>query len=178
MTRYSYYGLWQTATACNKNDVRYIIGCKTDDGRVTSLYVVKSPANCFSNGASQFKENSAWKMDLDMPDDEKWMERYIASRKEIEERLDVVLEIVVKNDAFIKPKLITWEGNLRTNFHGAVIPFCSSVRLLSMESITRTFLSKNVRSQIDKFPAKSFWMALRHTLRVRTKVITNIVKYI
>ena len=43
--------------------------------------------------------------------------------KEIEARLDIVLESVLKNDVYINPKLITWEGTFRTNFHGADIPF-------------------------------------------------------
>ena len=33
--------------------------------------------------------------------------------KEIEEQLDVVLESVVKNESYINPKLITWEGTFR-----------------------------------------------------------------
>lgn len=43
--------------------------------------------------------------------------------KEIEVRLDVVLVVVVKNDAYISPKFITGERTSRTNFHGADIPF-------------------------------------------------------
>ena len=58
------------AVACNKSDVRYIVGYKTDDGRVIPLYV-KSPANCHSNGVIQYNENSGWKMGLDICDDEK-----------------------------------------------------------------------------------------------------------
>ena len=95
------------AITCNKSDViRYIVGYKTEEGRVIPLYV-KSPENCYSNGVNQYNENSAWKMDLDISDDEKWMERYMTLRKEIEARLDVCLESVVKNNAYINPKPIT-----------------------------------------------------------------------
>ena len=94
------------AVTCNKSDVRYIVGYKTEEGRVIPLYV-KSPENCYSNGVNQYNENSAWKMDLDISDDEKWMERYMTLRKEIEARLDVCLESVVKNNAYINPKPIT-----------------------------------------------------------------------
>ena len=101
--------LVSAAVTCNKSGVRYIAGYKTEDGRVISLYV-KSPGNCYSNGVNQYNETSAWKMGLAISDDEKWMERYMALWKEIKAWLDVVLESVVKNDAYINPKLITWEG--------------------------------------------------------------------
>ena len=58
--------------------------------------------------------------------DGKWTERYMTLWKEIEVRLDVVLVVVVKNDAYISPKLITGEGTFRTNFHGADISFGST----------------------------------------------------
>ena len=64
------------AVTCNKSDVRYIVGYKTEEGRALPLYV-KSPENCYSNGVNQYNENSAWKMVLDISDDEKWKERYM-----------------------------------------------------------------------------------------------------
>ena len=73
--------------ACNESDVRSIFEYKTDDIRVIPLYV-KSSANCCSNSVSQYNENSAWKMALDISDDEKWMERNMTLSKEIEARLD------------------------------------------------------------------------------------------
>ena len=95
------------AVTCNKSDViRYIVGHKTEEGRVIPLYF-KSPENCYSNVVNQYNENSAWKMGLDISGDEKWTERYMILQKEIEARLDVVQESVVQNDAYINPKLIT-----------------------------------------------------------------------
>ena len=46
-------------------------------------------------------------MGLDISGDEKWTERYKTLWKEIEAWLDVVLESVVQNDAYINPKRIT-----------------------------------------------------------------------
>ena len=66
------------AVACSKSDVKYIVGYKIDDGMLIPIYV-KSPANCYSNGVSQYNENSAWKVGLDISDDKKWMKRYMAS---------------------------------------------------------------------------------------------------
>ena len=91
------------AVTSNKSDVRCIVGYKTDDGRVIPFYV-KSPANFYLHGVSQCNENSACKMGLDISDHEKWMERYMALWKKIEERLGVVLEIVKKKRCLYQPK--------------------------------------------------------------------------
>ena len=60
----------RAAVTSSKSDVRYIVGYKTEDGRFIPLYV-KSPRNCYSNGANQYNENSAWKIDLAISDDVK-----------------------------------------------------------------------------------------------------------
>ena len=141
--------------ACNESDVRSIFEYKTDDIRVIPLYV-KSSANCCSNSVSQYNENSAWKMALDISDDEKWMERNMTLSKEIEARLGVVLESVVKNDAYINPKLLAWEGTFRiftvliyhsVTVWGEILCWKSKSFTDKVKSITRKFLSKNVRSQ-------------------------------
>ena len=40
--------------------------------------------------------------------------------EEIEEQLNVPLEIVVRKDAYISPKLIIWRGQFKTNFNGEI----------------------------------------------------------
>ena len=40
--------------------------------------------------------------------------------EETEEQLNVPLEIVVRKDAYISPKLITWRGQFKTNFNGEI----------------------------------------------------------
>ena len=94
-------------------------------------------------------------MGLDISDDEKWMERYMALWKEIEERLDVVLESVKKKRCLF-----------RTNFHGADIPFGSSVRANTVLKIGNVYRQgekyypqvfvKEYKITKDNFPAKSF----------------------
>ena len=144
-------------------NVRYIVRYKTDDGRVIPLYI-KSPANCYSNGVSQYNKISAWKMGLDISDDQKWMERYMALWKEIE-RLDVALESAVKNNAYINPKLITWDGTFRSSFHSADMRFGSSVRANTVLKIRNVYRQggkyylqvfvKECKITKDNFPAKS-----------------------
>ena len=153
------------AITYNKSDVRSIVGYKTEEGTVIPLYV-KSPENCYSNDVNQYNENSAWKMDLDISDAEKWMERYMTLWKEIEARLDAVLERVVKNDVYINPKLTKWEGTFRTNFYGADIPFSRSVRANTVLKIGNVYRQggkyypqifvKECKITKDNFPAKSF----------------------
>ena len=60
----------RAAVTSSKSDVRYIVGYKTEDGWFIPLYV-KSPGNCYSNGANQYNENSAWKIGLAISDDVK-----------------------------------------------------------------------------------------------------------
>ena len=136
-----------------------------EDGRVIPVYV-KLPGNCYSNGVNRYNENSARNMGFVISDDEKWMERYMALWKEIEAPLDVVLESVVKNDAYINPKLITWEGTFGTNFHGADIPSGRSVRANTVLKIGNVYRQggkyysqvyvKECKITKDNFPAKSF----------------------
>ena len=71
---------------CNKNDKQYVIGYKRMDGNIVPLYV-KSPINFYSNGVNCYKENSTWKMGLDISDNKEWMEMYKAIWKETEEQL-------------------------------------------------------------------------------------------
>ena len=158
------------AVTCNKSDVRSIVGYKMEEGRVVSLYV-KSAENSYSNGVNQYNENSAWKMGFDISDDQNWMERYMALWKEIEARLDVVLESVVKNDAYINSKRITWGGSFRTNFHGADIPFSRSVRANTVLKIRNVYrrggthypqiFVKECKITKDNFPSKSFFRWLQ-----------------
>ena len=68
---------------CNKNDEWYVIGYKRIDGNIVPLSV-KSSMNCYSNGVSRYKENSTWKMRLDISHDKEWMEMYKTIGKETE----------------------------------------------------------------------------------------------
>ena len=74
------------------------------------------------------------------------MKMYIALRKQIEEQLNVSLESVVKNDAYINQKLTTREGKFEANFYRAVIPFNYSVKATTILKI------RNVYKQCQKCP--------------------------
>ena len=59
--------------------------------------------------------------------------------KETEEQLNVSLESPVRKDTYINPKLITWGGQFKTNFHGADIPFSSCVKATTVLKIANIF---------------------------------------
>ena len=123
---------------CNKNEEWYVIGYKKIDGNIVPLYV-KSPMNCYSNVVSRYKENSTWKIRLDISDDKEWMEMYKTIGKETEEQLNVSLESVVRKDGYVNPKLTTWGGQFKTNFDGADIPFGSCVKGTSALKIANIY---------------------------------------
>ena len=49
----------------------------------------KFPINCRLNGASQYNENFARKMGLDISRDRKWMKMCITLWKEVEEQVNI-----------------------------------------------------------------------------------------
>ena len=55
--------------------------------------------------------------------------------RETEEQLNVSLESPVRKYTYINPKLITWGGQFKTNFHGVDIPFSSCVNVLKIANI-------------------------------------------
>ena len=108
----------------------------------------------------------------------------LASWKEIEEHLDVTLESVGKNDAYINTKFTTQEGNCKTNFHGAEIPFNCGVKATTILKIgnvykqgqkyyLQVFVKEYKISELNTF-AKSF--RLRPTLKNGSFPITCIAK--
>ena len=97
----------------NKHDTRYTIGYET-----VPLYM-KTPKNCVSSGVSRFSENSPWKMGFNVIEDEVWVRQYEAISKKIEELLGQKLEgELLNNGKYINPKLIIWDGEIRTRFKG------------------------------------------------------------
>ena len=104
--------------AANKSDRRYIIGYEVEPGNIVPLYI-KTPKDCISGGVSRYNANSSWKMGFNVSEDEAWMKRYRDVWERIEEHL---FEKLAGNplNKYINPKLITWDGEIRTKFRGNV----------------------------------------------------------
>ena len=129
---------------CNKNDERYVNGYKRIYGNIVPLYV-KSPIDCYTNGVSRYNENSTWKMGLDISGNKEWMEMYKLIWGKTEKQFNGSLENVVRKDAYINQKLITWGGQFKTNFHEADIPFGSCVKLTTVLKITSIYKQSGKR---------------------------------
>ena len=102
----------------NKHDTRYTIGYEVEPGKVVPLYI-KTPKDCISSGVTQYNESSPWKMGFNVGEDEAWMRQYEAIWKKVEELLGEGLRgEPLSNGKYVNPKLITWDGEIRTGFRG------------------------------------------------------------
>ena len=103
---------------CGEHDDKYIVGYEKEPGTIIPLHI-KTPVNCSSNGISQYKENSPWKMGFNVEEDREWKRKYIAIWAKVEELIfDCFNSEMVKNGKYINPKLIVWDGEINTRFNG------------------------------------------------------------
>ena len=102
----------------NKHDTRYTIGYEAEQGKIVPLYI-KTPKDCISSGVSRYNENAPWKMGFNVSGDEAWTQQYKSVLQKIEDILGKKLEgKPLSNDKYINPKLISWDGEIRTIFKG------------------------------------------------------------
>ena len=127
----------------NKHDTRYTIGYEIELGQIVPLYI-KTPKDCVSSGVSQYNESSPWKMGFNVGEDEVWTQQYEAVLKKIEDLLGKKLEgEPLNNSKYINPKLITWDGEIRTRFKGnqwekpGNIGSCFATGILKIGSVYR-----------------------------------------
>ena len=127
----------------NKHDTRYTIGYEVEQGKIVPLYM-KTPKDCVSSGVSRYNESSPWKMGFNVIEDEAWVQQYEAISKKIEDLLGKKLEgEPLNNDKYINPKLITWDGEIRTRFKGNFfgkpesIGSCFATGILKIGSVYR-----------------------------------------
>ena len=110
--------------SANKHDMRYIIGYKVEPGKIIPLFI-KTPKNCWSSGVSRYNENSPWKMGFNVSEDSTWIDQYKIIWDRIEELLFQKLNgSPLSNNKYINPKLITWNGDIKTRFNRCYcVPF-------------------------------------------------------
>ena len=102
----------------NKHDTRHTIGYEVGPGKIVPFYI-KTPKDCISLGVSQYNESSPWKMGFNVSKDEAWILQYEGIWNKVEELLRQKLKgTPVNNGKYINPKLITWDGEIRTRFKG------------------------------------------------------------
>ena len=127
----------------NKHDTRYTIGYEVELGQIVPLYI-KTPKDCVSSGVSRYNKNSPWKMGFNVGEDEAWVRQYERIWKKVEELLGQKLEgEPLNNGKYINPKLITWDGEIRTRFKGNNFTFrrcigsCFATGILKIASVYR-----------------------------------------
>ena len=127
----------------NKHDTRYTIGYETEQGKIVPLFL-KTPKDCVSSGVSRYSESSQWKMGFNVDESKDWIEQYERIWRKVEELLGKKLEgEPLNNDKYINPKLITWNGEIRTRFKGnswgkpESIGSCFATGILKIGSVYR-----------------------------------------
>ena len=127
----------------NKHDTRHTIGYEVGPGKIVPFYI-KTPKDCISLGVSQYNESSPWKMGFNVSKDEAWILQYEGIWNKVEELLRQKLEgTPVNNGKYINPKLITWDGEIRTRFKGnswgkpEKIGSCYATGILKIGSVYR-----------------------------------------
>ena len=127
----------------NKHDTRYTIGYEIEVGDIIPLHV-KTPKNCTSSGVSRYNEASPWKMGFNVIEDEAWIKQYEAIWNKVEDLLRQKLSrTALSNNKYINPKLITWDGEIRTRFKGSSwskpedIGACHATGVLKIGSVYR-----------------------------------------
>ena len=119
----------------NKHDARYTIGYEVEPGKIIPLFI-KTPKDCISPGVSQYNESSPWKMGFNVGEDESWVQQYKAVFFKVEELISQVLTgTALSNEKFINPKLITWEGEIKTRFRGESTGPCYATGVLKVGSV-------------------------------------------
>ena len=125
--------------SANKRDMRYIIGHRIEPGKIIPLFI-KTPKHCWSSGVSRYNDNASWRMSFNVEEDLTWIDQY----KMIWDRIEVLLKqklsgAPLNNKKYINPKLITWNGNIRTRFNGCYcVPFdqyCEATGVLKIGSV-------------------------------------------
>jgi len=105
----------------NKRDTRYTIGYEVEPGKIVPLYM-KTPKNCASLGVSRYNESSAWKIGFNVSEDENWIKKYDAVWNKVEDLMFQNLTgSPLCNGKYINPKLITWDGEIKTKFIGKLL---------------------------------------------------------
>ena len=120
----------------NGKDCRYIVGYQVH-GAPTLLFI-KTPKNVFSHGVSQYDKNSAYTMSFNVFEEKEWESRYKKIWNEVESDLFKKLATEPIKRKYVRGKLKTWKKDIKTNFHGQIIPYdiyCNATTVLKIDSV-------------------------------------------
>ena len=120
----------------NGKDCLYIVGYQVN-GAPAPLFI-KTPKNIFSYGVSQYDKNSAYTMSFNVSEEEAWKTQYKKIWNEIESRLFEKLATEPIKGKYVRGKLKTWKKDIKTNFHGQIVPcdmYCNATAVLKIDSV-------------------------------------------
>ena len=130
----------------NGKDCRYIVGYQVD-GSPAPMFI-KTPKNIFCHGASQFDKNSAYTMSFNVSEENQWVSQYKKIWNEVESQLFEKLATEPIKGKYVHGKLKTWKKDIKTNFHGQILPcdmYCNATAILKIDSVNRQ--GKNYHAQ-------------------------------
>ena len=120
----------------NGKDCRYIVGYQVDEALIPLF--IKTPKNIFSYGVSQYDKNSAYTMSFNVSEEKEWMSQYKKIWNEVGSQLfeKLATELIKGNN--VRGKLKTWKKDIKTNFHGQIVPcdmYCNATAVLKIDSV-------------------------------------------
>ena len=123
--------------ACNNGkDCRYVVGYQVDE-EVIPMFI-KTPKNIFSQGVSQYDKNSTYIMSLNVSEEKGWVSQYKKIWDEVESQLFEKLATEPIKGKYVRGKLKTWKKDIKTNFHGQIVPYdmyCNATAVLKIDSV-------------------------------------------
>ena len=119
---------------CNDGkDCRYIVGYQVN-GVLIPLFI-KTPKNIFSHGVLQYDKYPAYTMSFNVSEEKEWVS-FIWN--EVESQLFEKLAIEPIKGKYVRGKLKTWKKDIKTNFHGQIVPYdmyCNATAVLKIDSV-------------------------------------------
>ena len=120
----------------NGKDCRYVVGYQVDE--VLIPLFIKTPKNIFSYGVSQYDKNSAYTMSFNVSKERELVSQYKKIWNEVESQLfeKLATELIKRNN--VRGKLKTWKKDIKTNFHGQMVPYdmyCNATAVLKIDSV-------------------------------------------
>ena len=103
---------------------------------------------CFSHGVLQYDKNSVYTMSFNVSEEEPWKTQYKKIWNEIKSQLFQKLATEPIKGKYICGKLKTWKKDIKTNFHGRIVPYdtyCNTTAVLKIDSVYKQ--SKNYHPQ-------------------------------
>ena len=139
----------------NGKDCRFIVGYQVDELLIPLF--IKTPKNVFIHGVSQYDKNSPYKMSFNVSEEKEWVSQYKKIWNEIKSQLFQKLATEPIKGKYICGKLKTWKKDIKTNFHGRIVPYdtyCNTTAVLKIDSVYKQGKNCHPQTYIEecKYP--------------------------